>query len=156
MESGARNPGGMRRLCALVALAVLGLTTGAAARTTGPPPGLTESGRALWQFEALLHDVFGNRLPFASSASNDANFACAGVNCYPHAKWDPYAYTFVGARSSTFRLVSRTFRPGAFGNYPVPLRINGLYISCGAGSATFLTRVDGTAGFALSCQRPTP
>src|SRR5262245_54334938 len=123
----------------------------AGTRPAAPPPGLTANGRLLWQFEALLRDVFGNRLPFASSASDDTNFACAGANCFPHAKWDPYVYTFASAHGSAFRLKSRSFPPGAFGNYPVPLRINRQYIACNA--TTFLTTVRGVAGFALSCQR---
>ena len=137
-------------------LLLLTLTGISAAGPSGPPVGLSTNGRLLWQFEALLRDVFGKRAPYASSASYDTNFACAGNNCYPHAKWDPYVYTFANARGSTFRLRSRTFRAGAFGNYPLPLRINGLYIACNAASTTFLTTVRGVAGFALSCQRPTP
>ena len=126
------------------------------ARVSGPPQGLSANGRLLWQFEALLHDVFGSRRPYAASASYDSNFACAGSNCYPHAKWDPYVYTFANARHSSFSLRSRTFAAGAFGNYPVPLRINSLYIACDRNATTFLTSVGGVAGFVLSCEKPTP
>ncbi len=128
----------------------------AGASSSAPPGGLSANGRLLWQFEALLHDVFGSRAPFASSASYDTNFSCAGRACFPHAKWDAYTYTFSSPHSSEFRLKSRVFRAGAFGNYPVPLRINGLYVACDPGATTFLTRVGGDAGFALSCERPTP
>jgi hypothetical protein len=120
------------------------------------PAGLSADGRLLWEFEALLHDVFGDQQPYASSSSNDTNFACAGSSCFPHARWDPYSYIFSNARKSSFLLKSRTFAPGAFGNYPVPLRINGLYIACGPKASTFLTSVGGAAGFALSCERATP
>ena len=139
-------------------LSVIALAAGlaGASPSLGPPAGLSASGRLIWQFEALLHNVFGNRQPYAASASYDTNFACAGNNCYPHAKWDPYAYVFADAHGSAFRLKSRSFRTGAFGNYPVPLRINGLYIACDAAAKTFLTSVRGIAGFALSCERPTP
>lgn len=130
--------------------------TGAATRRTGPPPGLSANGKLLWQFEALLHDVFGSRRPYASSASYNANFACAGNTCFPHAKWDPYVYTFANARHSRFVLRSRTFQPGSFGNYPVPLRINGLYIACNRNATSYLTAVGGVAGFALSCEKPMP
>jgi hypothetical protein len=140
-----------------IALGVIVLLTGfAGANHSSPPPGLTANGRLLWQFEALLHDVFGNQLPYASSASGDTNFACAGNQCFPHARWDGYAYTFTNAHGSTLRLKSRSFPAGAFGNYPVPLRVNGLYIACDRAASTYLTTVRGIAGFALSCQRPTP
>jgi hypothetical protein len=123
----------MRRIVLTLTVLLLGLVVpGASALTSGPPAGLSANGRLLWQFEALLHDVFGNRAPYASSASYDANFACAGSSCFPHASWDPYAYSFAHARGSSFRLKSRHFPAGAFGNYPVPLRINGLYIACDA------------------------
>ena len=141
-----------------MAIGVVAVVTGlaGASPSASPPAGLSANGRLIWQFEALLHDVFGNRQPYAASASYDTNFACAGNNCFPHAKWDPYAYTFANARGSSFRLRSRAFSAGAFGNYPVPLRVNGLYIACNAAASTFLTTVRGVAGFLLSCERPTP
>jgi len=141
---------------ALVALAAAGIGATMPTRATRPPTKLTANGTALWQFEALLHDVFGNRRPFASSASYDTNFACAGNSCFPHARWDPYAYVFANARGSVYRLKSRSFPPGAFGNYPVPLKINDLYIACTRAATTFLVTVRGVAGFALSCERPLP
>jgi hypothetical protein len=119
-------------------------------------PGLSASGRLLWQFEALLHDVFGNRHPYATGPSN-TEFDCAGTyKCVPHAKWDAYVFTFADAHGSRFVLESRKFSPIAFGNYPVPIRIKGRYIACDRSAKTFLTYLGGTAGFALLCEKPTP
>jgi len=77
---------------------------------------LTADGRLLWEFEALLHDVFGSHPSFATGIDN-TNFACAGM-CSPHATWDEYHYTFARSHGSTLSLTSRTFPAGAFGNYP--------------------------------------
>jgi hypothetical protein len=125
-------------------------------RQNGPPAGLTANGRLVWEFEALLHDVFGSRHPY-ETGTDTFNFACAGTyNCVPHAKWNAYVYTFVNAHASTLSLSSRTFAPGAFGNYPIPIRINGRYIACDRSGAKFLSNLGGTAGFALVCLKPTP
>jgi hypothetical protein len=123
-------------------------------KAVSPPPGLTRSGIHVWQFEALLRDVFGSRTPYASSASFDTNFACAGSSCYPHAKWDRYGFTFANAHGSTFQLKSRVFPQGAFGNYPLPLRINGLHIVCNQKATMYLVVIKGAAGFPLACVNP--
>ncbi len=152
----------MRRVTLVSSLVAIAICTTALARAgppasltaaaaASPPSSLTRSGRFLWQFEALLRDVFGSRTPHASSASFDTNFACAGNSCYPHAKWNPYVFTFATARGSTFQLKSRSFRQGAFGNYPMPLRINGLYIACNRKATTYLVVIKGAAGFPLNC-----
>jgi hypothetical protein len=117
---------------------------------------LTASGRLHWQFEALLHDVFGARTPYASSKSFDTNFACAGNGCFPHANWNPYSFDFASAHGSSLLLRSRRFAAGAFGNYPAPLRINGLYIACDPAAKTFLVTIRGAAGFPLACEKPVP
>ena len=89
------------------------------------------------------------------TGADTLNFACSG-NCIPHAKWHAYVYTFANARDSTLALTSRTFAPGAFGNYPIPIRINGRYVACDKRQQTFLSNLGGTAGFALVCLKPTP
>lgn len=147
----------MKRLgFVLVVLAVAMFAARAEPASTGPPPGLTANGRLLWEFEALLHDVFGTRHPYATGTAN-TDFACAGTyKCVPHAKWNAYVFTFANAHRSTFSLKSRTFPSVAFGNYPIPIRINGLYVACDTSASTFLTNLGGTAGFALLCVKPTP
>ena len=101
-----------------------------------------------------MHDVFGSRHPYSTGA---LNFACAGTyNCVPHSKWNAYVYTFAGAHGSTLVLSSRTFAPGAFGNYPIPIRINGHYVACDKRQSTFLVNLGGNTGFALLCLKPTP
>lgn len=142
---------------ALVGLAIAPLDATASLRARyGPPSGLTVSGRLRWQFEALLHDVFGSRPVYASSKSHDTNFACAGNACVPHATWDPYAFEFESSRGSSFRLRSRNFPAGAFGNYPMPLRLNGLYIACDPNGKTYLVLIGGATGFPLACVTPIP
>jgi hypothetical protein len=138
----------------LVVLAAVTFAGGAQSTSSGPPRGLTSNGRLQWEFEALLHDVFGNRHPYATG-TNNSDFSCAGT-CVPHVKWSAYVFTFANAHGSSFSLKSRTFGPVAFGNYPIPIRINGRYIACEKSASTFLTNLRGTAGFALLCVKPTP
>ncbi len=137
-------------LLATVGILQCGQAGASAASHTGPPRGLTADGRLLWEFEALLHDVFGSHPSFATGVDN-TNFACAGI-CSPHATWDEYHYTFARSHGSTLYLTSRTFPAGAFGNYPEPVRIKGRFIACN--DTTYLTKIGGTAGFTLSCVKP--
>lgn len=75
----------MRIAIALATLIVLLGCTGPAVGA-GPPQGLSRQGRALWNFEALLHDTSGHRLICTPGSS--LNFV-AGT-CSPLAIWEPY------------------------------------------------------------------
>jgi hypothetical protein len=137
----------VRVVVVIVAVSVV-LVAGGAASTSGPPAGLSRTGRALWEFEALLHDTFGDRVV---CTRDDINFV--GGTCAPHATWLPYVYVFADARHSAFHLIVR--RPvGSFGNYPVLLRINGKYIACDMQHRTFLIGYQGTANFPRDCLAP--
>src|SRR2546428_14067421 len=103
--------GAMKALIALCV--VLALATSAAGRTSRPPAGLSNRGRALWNFEALLHDTFGNGLVCTRGSMNFVSGGCA-----PLVTWSPDFYVFAGGRHSAVHLVGR--RPGgSFGNYPI-------------------------------------
>jgi hypothetical protein len=104
------------------------LVGSASAALAGPPSGLSTNGRALWNFEALLHDSFGSRDVCTKGAS--LNFSAPANECSPLATYGPYLYQFAGPRHSAFHLVSRLPR-ASFGNYPQPVRINGRFIACG-------------------------
>jgi len=88
----------------------------------GPPLELSTNGRALWNFEALLRDTFGNRFVCTKGAS--LNFIATTNQCSPLATYEPYSYEFADARHSAFHLVPH-LPSGSFGNYPQPVRING-------------------------------
>jgi len=135
-----------------VAVIVAGCTAGGTlGSSTGPPSNLTKTGRTLWQFEALLHDTF----PHASQVSAHYrsgewwNFSCPGA-CAPLSYWNPYFFTFTGARHSRFHLSKRKGRP-VFGNYPIPIKIKGHLVACDPRERTFLITHFDAVGLSLAC-----
>jgi hypothetical protein len=124
----------------------------AAAAVTGPsaspPPGLTHSGRTLWQFEALLHDTFGTR-PVCASGRWAQKFTSGA--CKPLAVYSPYFYVFADAHRSAFHISSKK-QVGGFGNYPVALSVRGHPVACDTREARFLILYRDTS-FTLGCMR---
>ena len=137
-----------RRLVLVICLALtvaLPLEAPATAQSD-PPPGLSDSGRALWNFEALLHDTFGSRMVCTRGSSLDF---VAGT-CSPLATWEPYFYVFPAARHSAFHVAYRE-PTGGFGNYPQPVKINGHFIACGPTDRTYLMEYSDAATFSIGC-----
>jgi len=143
----------------LVIGAAVALASATAAVQAGPPPGLTVQGRVLWNFEALLHDTFGARYRGCLRAvsryvlSFTADSYCAS---HPSYLFQGYSFTFARAFRSPYRLVSRTLRPGAFGNYPEPIRVDGRYVACDPASHKLLIRYGDVFGLSanLACLAP--
>jgi hypothetical protein len=119
----------------------------------GPSPGLSTYGRALWNFEALLHDTFGRRYVCTKGAS--LNFIAPTNQCSPLATYEPYLYQFANARHSGFHLVSRLPK-ASFGNYPQPVRVNGRFIACGSNDRRFLMECSDASTFTVACIAPLP
>ena len=150
----------MRPLFAIVGLALALLIVGGAARPVrgsgdvGPPPGLTQQGRLLWNFEALLRDTFGNHSAVsATTGLNDSlNFSCAGW-CGPNAKYLHFRFTFAEARGSAFHVSKKRYVGGTWGNYPRGILIRGHLIACDARETKFLISwvFRSTASFTLGC-----
>ncbi len=138
-------------LIAAVAALVLATGGGAATATTatsaGPPGGLTERGRALWQFEALLHDRFGGREVCATGRWR-LNFT---TTCGALAYYSPYDYVFAGARGSAFHISSK--KACCYGNYPQSVLIRRRNIACNARETMFLVANMARVHFSLSCSR---
>ena len=126
------------------------LATGATGATSSPPEGLSHRGRYLWNFEALLHDTFGDRDVCTRSGGWPMNFVAGPC---PSGSWFSYGRTFVGARHSAFHL-SRRRPPDAFGNHPVPVWIRGRYVACGPGEQKFLIAYSTFANLELVCLKP--
>jgi hypothetical protein len=105
----------------LGALLVATLLSSATAALAGPPLGLSAGGRALWNFEALLHDTFGSR--YVCTKGNSLNFIAPSNQCSPLATYRPYIHQFAAARHSAFHLASHLPKR-SFGNYPQPVRID--------------------------------
>jgi hypothetical protein len=116
-----------------------------------PPPGLTESGRTVWEFEALLHDTF-NRLPVSAHYDQgvDWRFAACHLGCAPLAYWGIYFFTFKNARGSAFHLSTRRTLIG-FGNYPIPIKVRGRFVACNRPETKFLITYGSAAGLGLAC-----
>jgi hypothetical protein len=113
---------------------------------------LTPSGRALWEFEALLHDTFG-RLPVSGHYEPGVawNFAaCGRIGCSPLSYWNPYSFTFTHARRSTFHLSARRSLP-SFGNYPLPIKIKRRFVACDRRERKFLVTYLSGVGLSLGC-----
>jgi hypothetical protein len=117
-------------------------------RTVGPPPGLTKHGRLLWQFEALLHDTFGNHQVCASGRWGQ-KFTSDEPLC--HVLYAKYRHVFANAHNSAFHISSR--RAVGFGNYPQPVLIRGRNIACNARETTFLVKQVDAAALILRCSR---
>jgi len=118
---------------------------------SGPPTHLSSMGRDLWNLEGLLHRTFDNR----SVSSEGRDFDCAGdTDCAPHARYSPFAYTFVSHTSTAFHLMPSTFRPGKLGNFPEPILIRGRVIACDQQETKFLIHIAGTATYTIGCARP--
>jgi hypothetical protein len=135
------------------ALLCVALVAFAPAASAAPPPGLSNKGRALWNFEALLHDTFGSRLVCTKGAS--LNFIAPANECSPLATYEPYLFEFARARHSAFHLVTRLPK-ASFGNYPQPVRINGRFIACDRHDARYLMEFSDASTFTVACVAPLP
>ncbi len=123
----------------------------ATAAPAAAAPRLTEQGKLLRSFEALLAESFGDRLVFRSAREN---FACAG-DCSPGSDFSPYRPTFANPAATTFHVSDRRrFRGTPFGNHPVVVRIRGFAVACDAAEERFLVRYSNMSSFTLACLRP--
>jgi hypothetical protein len=138
----------MRVLLALViTIASVALITGVAASTpNAPPEGLTVRGRALWQFEALLRDTFGNQQVCTAAPNN-----FVGGTCTPLARYRPYFYVFADARNSALHVSQRTASGLGSFNRPGPVLIRNRLIACNKRETRILWAFSLAAGFAVEC-----
>jgi hypothetical protein len=137
----------------VVALAVSGFAL------ANPPRGLTESGRLLWNLEALLHDTFGSKpvyVNYSGGPSRPGNFS---THFLDDARSRYFVYTFAAARHSTFRLIRPMIRPkpniGVAGG-ETPLTVLGAYISCGSGKWLYEHWGNGPEKWQIDCLHPAP
>ena len=126
-----------------LALVLIALLTGCG---TGAKMKATPAGKRLWQFEALLHDTFGNR-PVCASGRWSQNFTDG--SCSPLAEFAPYVYVYAGAHGSKFHVTST--KAIDFGNYPQAILIRGRNIACDPHERTFLVKYVDAASLTLGC-----
>jgi len=105
------------RILVVLALCAGSFATETRAASSGPSPGLSKNGQMLWQFEALLHDSFGDH---AVCASGRWGQKFISGQCSPHAVYSLYSYVFAHARGSSFHTSAKK-RVGGFGNHPSPI-----------------------------------
>jgi hypothetical protein len=141
---------GLKALASAVVCAVAVTGVLAAQASAAPPAGLSASGRALRNFEALLHATFGQRP--VCTYRNTYNFVSG--SCSPRSDWPGYAYTFAAAHGSKFHLATHGPPRDAFGVHPIPIRIRGRYVACDRSEHTWLIQFGGTVGFDFACARP--
>jgi hypothetical protein len=108
-------------------------------------PALTRDGQLLMEFEALLLRSFKTT---DVSSSGALNFNCAR-NCSPLAKYRLYRFTFSHPAGSRLELGPRHLGNTTFGNYPVPVRVKGRYVSCAP--RKYLIAYASAASFTLGC-----
>jgi hypothetical protein len=151
----------MHRKVGLIALIITVATVGASFASAGASErradaadvtSLTRAGRTVWQFEALLFDTFHRRDLAAhySRSRGSWNFGCAG-ECAPLSNWSPYRFTFAEARSSSFHVSQRQIPSGAFGNYPLIIKIKGHTVACDQSGRKFLITYGDAVGLWLNC-----
>jgi hypothetical protein len=149
----------VRTIAILVAGLCLALAGAGEGGTSGPPNGLTEHGRTLWNLEALLHDTFGTNEVWVHYLRGTGpravwNFSTAATALCCGGNWE---YTFASARDSEFaaRKLARRLYPqlGASGG-EIPLTIRGRYISCGGRRWLHIHIGNGPANSVVSCLRP--
>lgn len=137
------------------------MTSGVSAHATAPPPGLTPSGRLLWNLEALLRDTFGPRYRGCLRAlTRYTETFTTDHYCATHDAAATMYYSFAYAKPtrSAFHLVERTFPTGAFGNYPEPVRVENNYVACDPAGRAILISYGDVIGLSanLACIKPNP
>jgi hypothetical protein len=115
--------------------------------------GLTTAGQLLWNFESLLKSRYGTAEPW-TSASNRSDFVCFGQDCGPLSSEDPYFYTFSNLGKSDLKLVKVNVNKMVFGDYPVPITVNGYAVACSGPKPQFLVRFSDAASYSLTCAPP--
>ena len=138
---------------------VLGVSVASGAQATrqfAMPAGLTKGGQLLWNFESLLRSTYGAGTTPWTSTFNTSDFVCAGESCGPLSKEDPYFYTFSDLGKSDLTLVKAKVQSMNFGNYPVPIVVDGYAVACNTREHLFLVRFSDAANFSLSCAPPIP
>lgn len=147
----------MRAIACLPTIVVVLAVSGSALAM--PPRGLTESGRLLWNLEALLHDTFGSKpvyVNYSGGPSQPGNFS---THFLDDARSRYFVYTFAAARDSAFKLIRPVTRPkpaiGAAGG-ETPLNVLGAYISCGSGKWLNEHWGNGPEKWQIDCLRSPP
>ena len=137
-------------------IATLGAGLGYAYAPLGFTPALSNEGRLLWNFEALLRATFGRADVSADAHFNFSNYyATCGNNCGPSAEHSGYVYTFENASESVFHIAAKPFGPDVvFGAHPIPVLIKGLPVACNAAETKFLIRYGDAVSFTLGCLSP--
>ena len=127
------------------------LPAAASTRSVAPAPmyRLSAAGHALYEYEALIREVLG---------TGPLSLCGGGPTCHsgylyrgylsPMAIYQTYTFVFATTGRSTFHLMPPGVRlaPGSFGNYPIPVTLNGRIVACNAEATQFLIAYGDAAG----------
>jgi hypothetical protein len=122
----------------------------ASAPLSGPPTGLTGSGRLLWNLEALFDQTFGSVGPCIWNRDPRSNWSFTD-SCGSLASFDLYFPVFAHPYGTRFHLAALYRRPLAFGNYPVPVLVQGRLVACDRSRKRFLIDFESAQSLALGC-----
>lgn len=142
----------------LISVATCGVavTASATSRSSGVQRGVSASGEVLYEYEALVHQTFGNSISVCSGSGGCHQGWLYKGALYPLSEYSTFTYAFNGFGPSTFHLMPAGFTvPTGFGNYPVPVKINGRFVACESSAKTFLISfADAVGDGNLACLRP--
>jgi hypothetical protein len=136
----------------LVAFGVGAAPAGSA--SSSPPQGLTDSGRDLWNLDALLHDTFGNRAVYLTpgpASPTSENFTTHFIDEANSYLW---IYTFADARHSAFRPLRPTVHPKPYegtAGWQGVVKVSGAYVSCGRNLWLYQDGGEGDANDVFEC-----
>jgi hypothetical protein len=129
--------------CSTIVLVLAGFAVQAEASTlrhAAPTQrGVSAAGEALYEYESLVHQMFGNSISVCTGSGGCHQGWFYKGELSPLAEYSTFTFAFTGFGRSTFHLMPAGYvvRNG-FGNYPVPVRINGRLVACSPASNTFL------------------
>lgn len=145
-------------VAAVSALLGIGLDLNASATTHSPAVerSVSPAGEALYEYEALIHQMFGNSVSVCSGSGGCHSGWFYKGALSPLADYGTFTYAFSDFGQSTFHVMPATFTvPSGFGNYPVPMKINGRFVACSPSAKTFLISFGDAVGDGnLACLTP--
>jgi hypothetical protein len=118
---------------------------------------VSAGGQVLYEYEALLNETYGAGLVECSGSAGCHMGWFYSKMTGPLSEFSTYSFVFSGFGKSAFHLmpVGVTLAPGSFGNYPVPVTVNGRVVACNPAATEFLVTNGAAVGNGnYSCLKP--
>jgi hypothetical protein len=115
---------------------------------------VTQAGSVRWNFEALLHQEFGQQMPCSTTTASGAfDFRVSDDDCTPLAEYSPYIYTFSNLGESAFH-VEKGGWSSSWEIMGAPILINGHPIACNTSQSQVLAVYSDNTMFNFGCASP--